>query len=255
MAMWIAHRGESADAPENTVAAYRLAAARNVDGIECDIHLTADKVVVCSHDATTTRRCGVEMKIAQSTFAELRKLDAGCGEKIPRFSELLQVVNPGQLLYVEIKISDPEIIPLMMAEVDASGVSREQIVVISFLKATIENYKKMFPEQPALLLMGLWKHDDGTFNPAMDLAFEADDRTDPIVDVAWEKVHECGADGIDVRGYPACIDETFVRRFHDAGMPVAVWTIDDAPTAEYFIKLGVDAITSNCAAKIRDELK
>ncbi len=255
MALWISHRGESLDAPENTVAAFKLAMERDVDGIETDIHLTADGVIVCSHDATTTRCCGVEKTIAQSTFDELRMLDAGNGEKIPRFSELLQVVKPGKLLYVEVKTGNPAIIPAMMAEVDASPVSREQIVMISFQKAAIENYKKMFPEQPALLLMGLWKHDDGTFNPAMDLAFEADDRTDPIVDVAWEKVAECGADGIDVRGYTACIGEEFIRRFHDAGMPVAVWTIDDAETAAHYMKLGVDAITSNCAAKMRDETK
>ena len=47
---WISHRGESADAPENTLSAFKLSSARDVDGMECDIYFTSDKVVVCAHD-------------------------------------------------------------------------------------------------------------------------------------------------------------------------------------------------------------
>ena len=58
MVQWISHRGESIDAPENTAAAFRLAMDRDTDGMETDIHLTSDGVLVCCHDSDTKRTCG-----------------------------------------------------------------------------------------------------------------------------------------------------------------------------------------------------
>ena len=77
MAKWISHRGESADAPENTLPAFKLALERNTDGFETDIHLTADNVLICCHDANTFRTCqGVSMIIEQSKWEDLKQLDA-----------------------------------------------------------------------------------------------------------------------------------------------------------------------------------
>src|SRR5262245_45356940 len=74
---FVAHRGESADAPENTMAAFRLAWERNVDAIELDVHLTRDGKLIVSHDADTKRTTGTNKVIVQSTLDELRPLDAG----------------------------------------------------------------------------------------------------------------------------------------------------------------------------------
>ena len=68
----ISHRGESADAPENTMAAFRLAWERKVDAIELDVHLTRDGELVVIHDPDTKRTTGVEKKIKEHTAAELR---------------------------------------------------------------------------------------------------------------------------------------------------------------------------------------
>jgi glycerophosphoryl diester phosphodiesterase len=73
----IAHRGESADAPENTLAAFRLAWERRVTAIELDVHLTKDDRLVVCHDADTKRTTGETLTIAKSTLADLRTLDAG----------------------------------------------------------------------------------------------------------------------------------------------------------------------------------
>ena len=129
MAIWISHRGESHDAPENTASAFRLAMERDVDGMETDIHLTSDNVLVCSHDANTQRCCGgVSMVIEQSTFEEVEKLDA-CngkiafqGEKIPTFAEALEILKPGKLFYVEIKENDPRVIAVQGEVSEPAGV-------------------------------------------------------------------------------------------------------------------------------------
>jgi glycerophosphoryl diester phosphodiesterase len=197
--------------------------------------------------------------IAETDFADLQRYDIGNNERIPRFSDLLAILKPGKKLYAEIKIPDLRIIPGMMAAIDASNVRREQLVVISFKRSAIKEFKTLYPDIPALLLVGLKKEDDGSYSPAIDETFEAlanfrhGDR-ESLLETAFAAVKECSADGIDVRGYPDEIDETWVNKFHDAGMFFAVWTIDDVPTAQYLINIGVDSITSNCAAKVRDEI-
>ena len=73
----ISHRGEWANAPENTMAAFRLAWERKVDAIELDVHLTRDGELVICHDPDTKRTTGVAKEIKERTAAELRALDAG----------------------------------------------------------------------------------------------------------------------------------------------------------------------------------
>src|SRR5689334_25434220 len=73
----VAHRGASFDAPENTVAAIELAWKQSADASEFDVYLTKDGKLVVIHDATTKRTANADVRVADSTLAELRKLDAG----------------------------------------------------------------------------------------------------------------------------------------------------------------------------------
>ena len=75
--MITAHRGASDDAPENTLAAFRLAWQQGADAIEGDFRLSGDGVVVCIHDADTARTCGVKLPVADTPLARLRQLDYG----------------------------------------------------------------------------------------------------------------------------------------------------------------------------------
>src|SRR5687767_10257607 len=74
---FIAHRGASHDAPENTLAAVRLAWAQHADAVEVDVHLTRDGRLAVIHDPDTQRTAGVARVVAQSTLAELQLLDVG----------------------------------------------------------------------------------------------------------------------------------------------------------------------------------
>ena len=112
--VWISHRGESKDAPENTVPAFQLSLDRNTYGMECDIHLTADKKLVTCHDANTIRTCGEAMIIEETSFEKLQTLDASnkkaeyFNTRIPLFSDTLKCLG-NRLYYVEIKEDDPEV--------------------------------------------------------------------------------------------------------------------------------------------------
>src|SRR3954471_8107407 len=134
----VAHRGASFDAPENTLAAYRLAWEQGADGAEGDYYLTTDQRIVCIHDPTTRRTGDRDLDVAKSTFDELRKVDVGSwknakykGEQIPTIDEVLAIVPPGKLYFIEVKCG-PEILPGIEAAIAKSGVKTEQLRIISF---------------------------------------------------------------------------------------------------------------------------
>jgi glycerophosphoryl diester phosphodiesterase len=87
----IAHRGGGALAPENTLAAIRMGAALGFRGVEFDVMLAGDGAPVLIHDETTERTTGVKGEVALLPYSRLATLDAGRGERIPRFEEAAQV--------------------------------------------------------------------------------------------------------------------------------------------------------------------
>ncbi|MDX2034486.1 MAG: glycerophosphodiester phosphodiesterase [Blastocatellia bacterium] len=99
----IAHRGASAYEPENTLRAFELAIRQGAQMIEMDLHATADRRVVVIHDETldhTTDRTG---RIDQLSFEEVRRADAGRGERVPSLEETLDLTRGRVRLYLEIK--------------------------------------------------------------------------------------------------------------------------------------------------------
>ena len=244
MTLWVSHRGESYDAPENTLAAFKLALERDTDAWETDIHFTKDKILVCCHDAHTERTCNKKMVIAESSLEELQSLDA-CnkkeqykGEKIPTFADLLALLPQGKLLFTEIKTSHPEIIDAMIKEIDNSGVSREQIIVISFYADMIKLCKERYPEMKALYLHSLGVREDGSFvlphNEMLSLL---------------EDIHADGLDGHASKNY---LTPEFAAELAKRKLSLAIWTVDDVETAEYFINtIHPEAITSNRAAYLQ----
>lgn len=86
MTLFLSHRGESDDAPENTMESFRLAMERDSDGIELDVRLSADGKAACFHDETLDRVAGVPLRVADSTLSEMRKYyPSRCWRKRWRF--------------------------------------------------------------------------------------------------------------------------------------------------------------------------
>src|SRR5512145_3196062 len=108
-----AHRGASAHAPENTLAAFELAIAQNADALELDVKLSADGHAVVIHDTTVDRTTGSEGRVKDLSLAELRSLDAGTffsekysGERIPTMEEVFESVGKRILINVELTNSN-----------------------------------------------------------------------------------------------------------------------------------------------------
>lgn len=242
-----AHRGESADAPENTLASFNLAWERGVKSCELDVHMSKDGKLVVSHDGDTKRITGVDKKIKESDWSELRDLDAGkfkgekwAGERLPLLGEMLATIPDGARCFIEVK-TGPEIMPKLIETIRASGKTNKQLVIISFQANTIAEAKRQLPELKAYYLA----------------AFKEDKETKKVTPTADEliaKAKELRADGLDLSAN-AVIDAAFVRKVKDAGLELYVWTVDDAATARRLVEAGVDGITTNKAQWLERELK
>jgi glycerophosphoryl diester phosphodiesterase len=229
----IAHRGESFDAPENTLAAFALAWERGNEAIELDVHLTTDGQLIVSHDADTLRTTGQKLIIADSSLARLQQLG------LPSLDEVLKQMPHGKRVFVEIKIGLQAIDPLVKLLKHRQRPANE-IAIISFNTETVRRAKQSLPDHEVYLLVdkklnsqtNQWKPDAATMiQQAMDL----------------------GADGLDVGIHPS-VDANLVEQAHAAGLKLLVWTIDDPAVAREMVRLGVDGITTNRAAWMRGQL-
>ena len=127
--------------------AFELAWEQGADAIEGDFRLTKDGHIVCIHDHTTRRTTEMNLVVADSTLDELRALDAGgwfaeefTGAYIPTLTEVLATVPAGKKIYIEVKCG-AEIIPALLEDVKQSGLSLDQIVVISFKPNMLKELK------------------------------------------------------------------------------------------------------------------
>ncbi|MBI3536498.1 MAG: hypothetical protein HY070_02885, partial [Chloroflexi bacterium] len=106
----IAHRGASAEAPENTLAAFTRAFELGADGIELDVTLTKDNIPVVIHDDTVNRTTNARGVVSEMLLAEIKQLDAGSwkdakyrGEKIPTLEETLRAIPTTKIVNIELK--------------------------------------------------------------------------------------------------------------------------------------------------------
>ena len=241
---WISHRGESQDAPENTLAAFKLAVQRDTDGFETDIHLTKDGKLVCIHDSQTGRVADKDLNIENSTLEELRrinyntKFDSCPAQKIPEFYELLELLSPGKTFLIEIKQSDEKVLEKMASELERLSIPHKQIVVICFMKEIVAASKKYMPDIKTLWLTSFEKKEG---------------KTVPSVAESIVCMKDMKADGIDACCQIDNFDEKYVQTLKKEGFFVSVWTANDPKTAKYYISSGVDFITSNCAAALKKD--
>ena len=157
----VAHRGASHLAPENTVTAFRLAAAMGVDGIEFDTLLTADGQLVVHHEYITDLHANANKIIPDCTLDELRALDFGswkdprfAGEKIPTFAEALEACRGVDHIQVEFKsprwanatTDQDAYAERILEEVEGSGLA-DKIIVTSFNHGILSRVKKLSPQQ------------------------------------------------------------------------------------------------------------
>lgn len=142
-----AHRGARGHEPENTVRSVRRALELGADGIEVDVYFVEGRLVVI-HDDTLERTTNGTGPVMEKTFARLRSLDAGRGEKIPTLEEIFDAVNRRALINVELKGSRTAapVVALIDDYVQSRGWRYEDFLVSSFDHAQLAETKMLRPE-------------------------------------------------------------------------------------------------------------
>ena len=243
----IGHRGASDAAPENTLAAFRLAWRLGADGIEGDFHLSADGRIVCIHDEDTERVAGVKHVVSETSFADLRRLDVGSwkgaqwqGERIPTLEEVLATVPRGKRAYIEIKCG-PEIVAPLLDALEIATVPLEDLVVISFHADVIAACEARMPKLKSYWLTSYKQRDDQTWRPDADEVVRT--------------IRRIKADGLGSKAVPEHVNEIFISTLRSRGIDdFHVWTVDDPSVGEIYKRLGTRAITTNRPSKMRQQL-
>ena len=235
---FIAHRGASYLAPENTVASAKLAWELGADAVEVDVHLSKDNRVMVIHDKDTKRTCSskTNLTIAKTPSILLRDLDAGSwkgeefkGEKLPFLSEIIETVPENKTLVVEIKAGGDEIIPALRRTIDNSG-KLEQIVFISFGWNTIVNTHEEFPDNKCYWLSSV----------------------KPGLKKKIEQAAEEGLTGVNLKY--SIIDEEIIAHANALNLEVLTWTVDDPSEAQRLTDIGVTGLTTNRPKWLKEQM-
>lgn len=251
---FISHRGESVDAPENTLPAYKTAVERNF-GFECDIYLSADKRVFTFHDRDLKRTTGgaCTKKCAEANWeTEISKADVGGwgkwkGSKYSPtrpalLEEALELARDGRQIYVEVK-PGPEIVPYIK-EVFAKQkkATPKNALFIAFNRETCKALKKQMPEYKVYwLTSSTVKTKEG--------------RKPVTAEYIIEGIKETGADGVDCHFTSKIITADIIKKVKDAGYEFHVWTVDKLDETLKAFERGAQTVTTNCAKKQLDQYK
>ena len=250
--MVIAHRGSSAQAPENTVPAFQLAWEQGADAIEADFLLTKDGHIVCFHDKDTKRLAGQPLNVADANLEELRQFDVGSiqpqdseralrswnadqykGVRIPTSAEVFATVPAGKKVFIEIKCG-PEIIDPLLRELASSGLTPDQVVVIAFDSALLKSLKERDPKWQTAWVCHFGKRPNG--KPRMAPAKVL--RT--LKEMKALALMSGGGD----------VDKGLLDRIRSAGIEHYVWTINDPKLGPTYKAQGVDAIVTDLPAEM-----
>lgn len=223
--MIFAHRGARAHAPENTLLAFRLGYALGADAFECDVQLTADGRLVVMHDGRLNRTTNGKGPVAARTLAELRELDAGRGERIPTLDEVLGLARAyGRGVNLEIK-AETEAAARATAEALAPTLEalepemRPLVQVSSFELGALPGLKQRLGWLRVATLHGgrQWRRRD-MLAPALAMGAEA------------------------INPGTNLVTTELVRRAHEHGLRVQVWTANRWSTLRALLALGVDGV-------------
>jgi glycerophosphoryl diester phosphodiesterase len=239
-----AHRGASAHAPENTLAAFELALVQNADAIELDVKLSADGYAVVIHDPTVNRTTGSQGRVSDLSLQQLQALDAGRffsekyrGEKIPSLEEVFEVLGKRTFINVELtNYNTPRdsLVETVCMLVKKFGLQK-RVLFSSFFALNLSKARAYLPDVPRGLLavngfLGAWARSFG-FNFGR-----------------YQALHP----------YLKDVTVQQVQRVHRLNRRIHVWTVNAEEDMRRLFHWGVDAIFTDdpqLAVQVRSESK
>ncbi len=210
------HRGAAGLEPENTLRSIRRALELGVTAVEVDVHLSRDGRLVVIHDDTVDRTTDGRGRVRDLTFAELRRLDAGKGERLPGLEEVADLVVGRAHLVVEVKA--PAAGPVLTDFIRERQLF-ERVHAISFWHPVVRAMKEAEPRlQTGVLLVGCPADPAGLARAAL-------------------------ADALVL--HYAYVTPELAAQAHDAGLKVFIWNIDDVETLKPYLTMSLDGIGTN----------
>jgi len=239
-----AHRGASAERPENTMPAFERAVEVGVDALELDVHLTRDGHLIVAHDDTALRTCGAQLAWADLDLPDTQRLDAGWGFlaadgtrpfagkgiRVPTFEEVL-VTFTSVHVNVDLKAGAADAALDLLGRLGAAS----RVTIASFqLKTLTEVRKRGYAGETAL-----------SRSEVVSLL--------SLPALAWRQLPRTGvAAQVPTKYGPIRFDRAaFVAKCHSVGLRVDYWVIDEPAEAERLLALGADGIMTNDPAAMK----
>jgi len=226
-----AHRGASFEAPDNTLAAFLLAAELGADGIELDVQLSKDGEVVVIHNLALEATTDGQGPVREKTLGELRELDAGswydptfAGQRIPTLQEVIETVGHRLLLNIELKsagLRDDGLAAQVVRIIEDYHLL-DRVVLSSFNPLELRRVKQLNPWIPIGLL----------YAPDMPIFLR---RPWFRYLLQFEALHP----------HHSLVNERYLRWARGHGYRVHTWTVDDPGKMWQFMRQGVDLIITN----------
>lgn len=231
----IAHRGDSAHAPENTLFAFQAAVKKGAEAVEFDVKLSQDGQVVVIHDQTVDRTTNGQGDVRHLSLAQLKQLDAGVlykdqypPERIPTLDEVFESV--GDRLHMNVELTNYATPRDDLVEKVCTLVRRHQmqgrILFSSFFLRNLRQAQARLPEVPCGLLA--WKGLLGL----------------PARTLGWQR------NLYALHPHVTDVTASLVTRLHAAGMRLNTWTVNAVPEMERLLGLGVDGIFTDDPASL-----
>ena len=245
MISFIAHRGESSLAPENTLAAIKQAWTNNADGVEIDVRLTKDNKIVVIHDSNTKRTSGMPGKVNSFSLESLKKLDVGIwkgrkwlNERIPTLEEVFKTIPHEKFVMVEIKCTTA-ILPIIKNLLRRTNLKHSQIKLAGFGLKKMSAVKKAFPKFEVYRIKRVDRENIILNSYRLNRLIKSSQKNN--------------LDGVSL-SYSGWLSKKKIDKIKSAGLKVYVWTVDNPSKALRLINTGIDGIISNKSTWLRDKL-
>jgi glycerophosphoryl diester phosphodiesterase len=220
--MIIGHRGVMGLEPENTLRSFKRAIKMKLEMVELDVHVCKSGELIVIHDATVDRTTDGKGRVSRLTLSQLKKLNAGKGEKIPTLNEVLDLCK--NKIKVNIEIKGGAIVKPLASLLNKSirnGWGRKDLLVSSFDNSSLRKFSRLCKVQIGILI------------------------TKPI---ELNKVRNMNPYSINVA--KTNLTKKFIDTTHKQRIKVFVWTVDNKKTAQKFKRWGVDGIFTNYPNKL-----
>jgi glycerophosphoryl diester phosphodiesterase len=223
----IGHRGATEYEPENTLASFAKALEIGVDGIELDVHICKTGEVVVIHDSRLKRTTNGSGYVKDKTLEELKGLDAGKGQRIPTFKEVLDLIDKRAIVDIELKAEHTSgpVADILQEYIKGHGWKEDHFLISSFDHHELRRFHMAMPKVPFAPLIAAKPLDYALFAQNMNAT-----AVNPLFDF---------------------IDGEFVQDAHKRGLKMFVWTVDHPDDIKEMIKIAVDGFITNRPERVR----